>query len=59
MCLQYYIHERLNNDPGWKKIKGERNRTCKGVLWVKNDLFQIQIQLRIFRVPDPDPTYVF
>lgn len=20
-CLHYYIHERLNNDPGWKGIK--------------------------------------
>lgn len=20
-CLHYYIHERLNSDPGWKKIK--------------------------------------
>lgn len=20
-CLHYYIHERLNNDPGWKNIK--------------------------------------
>ena len=20
-CLQYYVHERLNNDPGWKNIK--------------------------------------
>lgn len=20
-CLHYYIHDRLNNDPGWKGIK--------------------------------------
>lgn len=20
-CLHYYIHDRLNNDPGWKNIK--------------------------------------
>lgn len=20
-CLDYYIHDRLNNDPGWKNIK--------------------------------------
>jgi len=21
VCLQYYVHDRLNNDPGWKNIK--------------------------------------
>ena len=26
------------------------------VLWIRNDLFRIRIQLQIFRVPDPDPT---
>ena len=26
------------------------------VLWIRNDLFRIQ--LRFFRVPDPDPTYL-
>lgn len=20
-CLHYYVHERLNNDPGWRDIK--------------------------------------
>ena len=25
------------------------------VLWIRNDLFRIRIQLWIFRVPDPDP----
>ena len=28
----------------------------KPVLWIRNDLFLIQIQLLIFRAPDPDPT---
>ena len=22
VCLQYYVHDRLNNDPAWKNIKG-------------------------------------
>ena len=25
------------------------------MLWIRNDLFLIRIQLRFFRVPDPDP----
>lgn len=20
-CLHYYVHDRLNNDPGWKNVK--------------------------------------
>ena len=27
------------------------------VLWIRNDLFRIRIQLWIFRVPAPDSTY--
>ena len=29
----------------------------KSVLWVRNNLFQIRIRLRIFIVRDPDPTH--
>ena len=31
----------------------------RAVLRIKNDLFRIQIQLWIFRVPDTDPTHIF
>ena len=40
---------------------GERNREQQQkqpVLWIRNDLFWIRIQLRIFGVPDPDPTHI-
>ena len=27
ICLRYYIHDRLNNNPAWKRIKvSERER---------------------------------
>ena len=42
----------------WNKW-GERKRAHKisinNAVQIRNDLFQIRIQLRIFRVPDPDP----
>ena len=28
------------------------------VLLIRNDLFRVRIQLRIFKVPDPDPTHI-
>ena len=31
----------------------------RAVLRIQNDLFRIQIQLWIFRVPDTDPTHIF
>ena len=31
----------------------------RAVLWIRNDLFRIRIQLWIFQVPDPDPGISF
>ena len=39
-------------------ILRECSGTCKPVMWIRNGLSRILIQVRIFGVPDPDPYHV-
>ena len=48
------LEELKNRTP--RQQKSTRSGYFYAVLWIRNDLFHIQ--LRIFRVPDPDPTHV-
>ena len=38
--------------------KKENMQQLDSVLWIRNDLFRIRIQLQIFRVPDSDSCHL-